>query len=82
MASWWGRQSRYNDKFVNWTSETPYGGGSWAMIDLLHVRSALAKVTDLGSLTPQSLARCCCGIVERGVLRVAPSQLMMCFGLS
>jgi hypothetical protein len=41
------------------TEPTPYGSASWAMIDgLLHVRSAIGtKVADLGSLTPQSLAR-------------------------
>jgi hypothetical protein len=38
--------------FVTWTTEyTPYGTGSWAMIDgLLHVRSAVGtKVVHLGS---------------------------------
>jgi hypothetical protein len=47
-------------QFVTWsTLDTPYGTGSWAMIDnLLHVRSALGtEVADLGSLTPQSLTR-------------------------
>jgi hypothetical protein len=46
--------------FVTWsTLETPYGPASWAIVDgMLKVRSALgSKTTQLGGLTPQSLAR-------------------------
>jgi hypothetical protein len=57
-----GRQRGYGARrqFITWpTLETPYGTGSWVMIDgLLHVRSAVGtKIAALGSLTPQSLAR-------------------------
>jgi hypothetical protein len=47
-------------EFVIWsTLDTPYGPASWAIIDgMLKVRSALgSKATQLGGLTPQSLAR-------------------------
>ena len=53
-------------EFVNWTTEqTPHGSASWAMIDgLLHMRSAIGtKVADLGSATPQSLARLLMGVI-------------------
>jgi hypothetical protein len=62
-------------QFVTWTTEqTPFGTGSWAMIDnLLHVRSAVGtKVAALGSLTPQEPGEAAdVGIVEGdGMLRL------------